>query len=201
MADNEVVIIDYGMGNLWSVASAVKFLGFTPVVTSDISIVSSAESLILPGVGSFRRAMQEIKSASIDQAIFKSLKNPKAKLLGICLGMQVLFESSEEAPDQKGLGILSGSVRKLEADVRIPHMGWNTLEGDAKSALCSQQAGQFAYFAHSYFCPVSNATVRSTTHGSTFSSVIENENVFGVQFHPEKSGALGLSLLQKFVAL
>ena len=121
--------------------------------------------------------------------------------LGICLGMQVLFESSEEAPNQKGLGILSGSVRKLEAEVRIPHMGWNTLEGDAKSALCSQQAGQFAYFAHSFFCPVSNATVRSTTHGSTFSSVIEHENIFGVQFHPEKSGALGLSLLQKFVAL
>jgi imidazole glycerol phosphate synthase glutamine amidotransferase subunit len=115
--------------------------------------------------------------------------------------MQVLFENSEEAPEQKGLGILSGSVRKLEEGVRIPHMGWNTLDGDTTSTLCSQQSGQFAYFAHSYFCPVSNATVRTTTHGSTFSSVIEHGNVFGFQFHPEKSGALGLSLLQKFVAL
>jgi imidazole glycerol phosphate synthase glutamine amidotransferase subunit len=115
--------------------------------------------------------------------------------------MQVLFEKSDEAPGQKGLGVLAGSVNKLDTTARIPHMGWNTLDGDAVSILCDAQPNQYAYFAHSYFCPISEATVRSTTQGCTFASVIEHGNVFGVQFHPEKSGALGASLVQKFVNL
>ena len=195
-----IAVIDYGAGNLRSVTNLLdSFDAKYRVVDSADGLIGSSH-IVLPAVAHFGQICTAFERLCLGEALIDEIRIG-TPYLGICLGMQVLFESSEEAPNQKGLGILSGSVRKLEAEVRIPHMGWNTLEGDAKSALCSQQAGQFAYFAHSFFCPVSNATVRSTTHGSTFSSVIEHENIFGVQFHPEKSGALGLSLLQKFVAL
>ena len=195
-----IAVIDYGAGNLRSVTNLLDSFDAKYRVVDSADGLTGSSHIVLPGVGHFGQICTAFERLSLGEALIEEIRIG-TPYLGICLGMQVLFESSEEAPNQKGLGILSGSVRKLEAEVRIPHMGWNTLEGDAKSALCSQQAGQFAYFAHSFFCPVSNATVRSTTHGSTFSSVIEHENIFGVQFHPEKSGALGLSLLQKFVAL
>ena len=206
MADNEVVIIDYGMGNLWSVASAVKFLGFTPVVTSDISIVSSAESLILPGVGSFRRAMLEIKSASIDNAIFKSLENPKAKLLGICLGMQLLGVSSTEDGFTDGLGLVKNTVTKLagsnEVSIKIPHVGFNRVQMPKESKLFDQISIDASfYFVHSYVMQLLDDSNKyaTTTYGQKFVAAIESGQVFGTQFHPEKSQKNGLKVLENFL--
>ena len=206
MADNGVVIVDYGMGNLWSVASAVKFLGFTPVVTSDISIVSSAESLILPGVGSFRRAMQEIKSASIDKAIFKSLENPKAKLLGICLGMQLLGASSTEDGLTDGLCLVKNVVTKLassnEASIKIPHVGFNRVQMPKESKLFDQISIDASfYFVHSYAMQIldDSSKYATTTYGQKFVAAIESGQVFGTQFHPEKSQKSGLKVLENFL--
>ena len=206
MAGNEVVIIDYGMGNLWSVASAVKFLGFIPVVTSDISIVSSAESLILPGVGSFRRAMQELKSASIDQAIFKSLENPKTKLLGICLGMQLLGVSSTEDGFTDGLGLVKNTVTKLagsnEVSIKIPHVGFNRVQMPKESKLFDQISIDASfYFVHSYAMQILNdsSIYMTTTYGHKFVAAIESGQVFGTQFHPEKSQKNGLKVLENFL--
>ena len=206
MADNEVVIIDYGMGNLWSVASAVRFLGFTPVVTSETSIISSAESLILPGVGSFRRAMHEIKSASIDQAIFKSLENPKTKLLGICLGMQLLGVSSTEDGLTEGLGLVKNTVTKLigsnEVSIKIPHVGFNRTQMPKESKLFDQISivASF-YFVHSYAMQIldDSSKYATTTYGHKFVAAIESGQIFGTQFHPEKSQKSGLKVLEGFL--
>lgn len=206
MADNEVVIIDYGMGNLWSVASAVRFLGFTPVVTSETSIISSAESLILPGVGSFRRAMHEIKSASIDQAIFKSLENPMTKLLGICLGMQLLGVSSTEDGLTEGLGLVKNTVTKLigsnEVSIKIPHVGFNRVQMPKESKLFDQVSivASF-YFVHSYAMQIldDSSKYATTTYGQKFVAAIESRQVFGTQFHPEKSQKSGLKVLEGFL--
>lgn len=206
MADNEVVIIDYGMGNLWSVASAVSFLGFTPVVTSETSIISSAESLILPGVGSFRRAMHEIKSASIDQAIFKSLENPKTKLLGICLGMQLLGVSSTEDGLTEGLGLVKNTVTKLigsnEVSIKIPHVGFNRVQMPKESKLFDQISIDASfYFVHSYAMQIldDSSKYATTTYGHKFVAAIESGQIFGTQFHPEKSQKSGLKVLEGFL--
>jgi glutamine amidotransferase len=206
MADYEVVIIDYGMGNLWSVASAVRFLGFAPVVTSDISIISSAESLILPGVGSFRRAMHEIKSASIDQAIFKSLENPKTKLLGICLGMQLLGVSSTEDGLTEGLGLVKNTVTKLigsnEVSIKIPHVGFNRVQMPKESKLFDQISIDASfYFVHSYAMQIldDSSKYATTTYGHKFVAAIESGQIFGTQFHPEKSQKSGLKVLEGFL--
>jgi glutamine amidotransferase len=206
MADNEVVIIDYGMGNLWSVASAVRFLGFTPVVTSETSIISSAESLILPGVGSFRRAMHEIKSASIDQAIFKSLENPKTKLLGICLGMQLLGVSSTEDGLTEGLGLVKNTVTKLigsnEVSIKIPHVGFNRVQMPKESKLFDQISIDASfYFVHSYAMQIldDSSKYATTTYGQKFVAAIESGQIFGTQFHPEKSQKSGLKVLEGFL--
>jgi glutamine amidotransferase len=206
MADNEVVIIDYGMGNLWSVASAVRFLGFTPVVTSETSIISSAESLILPGVGSFRRAMHEIKSASIDQAIFKSLENPKTKLLGICLGMQLLGVSSTEDGLTEGLGLVKNTVTKLigsnEVSIKIPHVGFNRVQMPKESKLFDQISIDASfYFVHSYAMQIldDSSKYATTTYGHKFVAAIESGQIFGTQFHPEKSQKSGLKVLEGFL--
>lgn len=206
MADYEVVIIDYGMGNLWSVASAVRFLGFTPVVTSETSIISSAESLILPGVGSFRRAMHEIKSASIDQAIFKSLENPKTKLLGICLGMQLLGVSSTEDGLTEGLGLVKNTVTKLigsnEVSIKIPHVGFNRVQMPKESKLFDQISIDASfYFVHSYAMQIldDSSKYATTTYGHKFVAAIESGQIFGTQFHPEKSQKSGLKVLEGFL--
>ncbi|MFZ9704423.1 MAG: imidazole glycerol phosphate synthase subunit HisH, partial [Bacilli bacterium] len=194
MANNEVAIVDYGMGNLWSVASAVKFLGFTPVVTWKTSIISSTELLILPGVGSFRRAIHEIKLASIDQAIFKSLENPKTKLLGICLGMQLLGVSSAEEGFTEGLGLVKNTVTKLsstnDASIKIPHVGFNRIQVPKESKLFKQVPNDACfYFVHSYAMQILNdsSIYTTTTYGHKFAAAIESGQVFGTQFHPEKS--------------
>lgn len=206
MADKEVVIIDYGMGNLWSVASAVKFLGHTPVISTDPSMISAAESLILPGVGSFRHAMQTIRNQAIDKAIFESLEKTQTKILGICLGMQLLGASSTEDGLTAGLGLVKNKVTQLissdETPIKIPHVGFNRVQQPKDSKLFNQVSVDAAfYFVHSYAMQTldDSSKCATTLHGQKFVSAIESGQVFGTQFHPEKSQKNGLKVLKNFL--
>lgn len=206
MAEKPVVVIDYGMGNLWSVASAIKFLGFTPEISANASKISAAEVLILPGVGSFRRAMQEIRENSIDSAIYKSLENSRSKILGICLGMQLLGASSTEDGLTDGLGLVKNQITKLnsaaEMSIKIPHVGFNRVQQPKNTRLFKQVSVDAAfYFVHSYAMQVLNdlSNYATTTHGQKFVAAIESGQVFGTQFHPEKSQKNGLKVLENFL--
>jgi glutamine amidotransferase len=206
VANNEVVIIDFGMGNLWSVASAIKFLGKIPIITEDLSKISESETLILPGVGSFRRAMNTIRKQSIDKAIFDSLENPKSKLLGICLGMQLLGTSSTEDGLTAGLGLVQNEVVRLANSeinpIKIPHVGFNKVQMPRDSKLFEQiSIDAYFYFVHSYAMQILNDTSKYTTtaYGHRFVAAIESGQVFGTQFHPEKSQKNGLKVLENFL--
>jgi glutamine amidotransferase len=206
VANSEVIIVDYGMGNLWSVASAIKFLGKTPVITGDLSKISESETLILPGVGSFRRAMNTIRNQSIDKAIFDSLQNPQTKLLGICLGMQLLGASSTEDGLTAGLGLVQNEVVRLanseKNPVKIPHVGFNRVQISKESKLFEQiPIDASFYFVHSYAMQILNDTSKytTTTYGHRFVAAIESGQVFGTQFHPEKSQKNGLKVLENFL--
>ena len=206
MANSEVIIVDYGMGNLWSVASAIKFLGKIPVITGDVSKISESETLILPGVGSFRRAMNTIRNQSIDKAIFDSLKNPQTKLLGICLGMQLLGASSTEDGLTPGLGLVPNEVVRLtnseKNPIKIPHVGFNKVQMSKESKLFDQiSADAYFYFVHSYAMQILNDTSKytTTTYGHRIVAAIESGQVFGTQFHPEKSQKNGLKVLENFL--
>ena len=206
MTEKPVVIIDYGMGNLWSVASAVKFLGYTAIISDDPSIISKSETLIMPGVGSFRRAMQVIKSTSVDNAIFEALEKPQTKLLGICLGMQLLGISSTEDSLTNGLGLLKNEVTKLispeDRPVKIPHVGFNRLQNNDDLKLLNQISVDASfYFVHSYAMQILNDSSHCalTTHGQKFVAAIESGQIFGTQFHPEKSQRNGLKVLENFL--
>jgi glutamine amidotransferase len=205
VAENEVVIIDYGMGNLWSVASAVKFLGKTPVVTGDLSKISVAKTLILPGVGSFRRAMDTIRKKSIDKAIFDALQSPEAKLLGICLGLQLLGASSTEDGLTEGLGLVKNEVVRLTTSetnpIKIPHVGFNRVQMSKESKLFEHIASDASfYFVHSYAMQILNdaSIYTTTTYGHQFVAAIESGKVYGTQFHPEKSQKNGIKVLENF---
>jgi glutamine amidotransferase len=206
VANSEVIIVDYGMGNLWSVASAIKFLGKIPVITGDVSKISESETLILPGVGSFRRAMNTIRNQSIDKAIFDSLENPQTKLLGICLGMQLLGASSTEDGLTAGLGLVQNEVVRLanseKNPVKIPHVGFNRVQISKESKLFEQiPIDASFYFVHSYAMQILNDTSKytTTTYGHRFVAAIESGQVFGTQFHPEKSQKNGLKVLENFL--
>ena len=202
-----ICVVDYGAGNLRSVTNVLDVLGAEYKLVSDEVAIRAANKIVLPGVGNFGQLAAALDQLKIRQALIDQIKNGVA-YLGICLGMQVLFADSHEAPTAKGLGILSGSVRKFESADRSVHMGWNTLEATAPSRLVkplptdSPSDGElFAYYAHSFFCPVVDQTVMTTSYGDQFSAVIEFENIYGVQFHPEKSGDFGRRVMQNFVGI
>jgi glutamine amidotransferase len=202
----QVVIIDYGMGNLWSVASAIRFLGAEALITSNTKEISSAKFLILPGVGSFRRAMQVIKQNSIDQAILQSLSQSETKLLGICLGMQLLGSTSSEDGDTQGLGLVPNAVRKLtntaNTRLKIPHVGFSEVTHGTKTKLFSGIPSESCfYFVHSYFMELTPAidSVATCRYGTEFVAAFEQGQVSGTQFHPEKSQTMGLNLLKNFL--
>ncbi|NQT23647.1 MAG: imidazole glycerol phosphate synthase subunit HisH [Candidatus Omnitrophica bacterium] len=197
-----LVIVDYGMGNLRSVSNAFKLLGTKVDITSDPKKVIAAEKLVLPGVGAFGDAVKELKKKKMLEAVKKFISSGK-HYLGICLGLQLLFEESEEA-SEKGLGIFKGKVnhfRKKEG-FKIPHMGWNSVR--LSKPLDGIGDGSFYYFVHSYYAePVDKTIIAGSTEygGAEFASAILKENVIATQFHPEKSQALGLKFLKKFIEL
>ncbi len=197
-----IAIIDYGAGNLRNVSKAFDFLGTENIVTSDPEEIKKADKLVLPGVGAFGEGMANLCALGLDEVIRSEASSGKP-LLGICLGMQMLFDESEESPNVKGLGILKGTIRRLPkvGDLKIPHMGWNDL--DCRGSLFEGLHNPFVYFVHSYYLDAEDkAVVSAKTHyGIDIEVAVESGNVFGFQFHPEKSGDAGLKMLSNFANL
>ena len=196
-----IALIDYGAGNLTSVKKALATIGADVFVPTQPNELESAREIIVPGVGNFRaaRALDSQWTKAIRKQV--DLGRP---LLGICLGMQWLFESSDEAPDVAGLGVFAGRCRKIENanGLKIPHVGWNNIDIVRDAPVVRGVApGAQVYFTHSYIAPITAQTVASTEHGEKFASIVQRENVAGVQFHPEKSGEAGLRVLRNFLEL
>ncbi|MDP3980932.1 MAG: imidazole glycerol phosphate synthase subunit HisH [Chlamydiota bacterium] len=202
-----IVIVDYGMGNLKSVEKAFEFLGYSCEVTQDPSVVNDAEKLVLPGVGAFGDCMGNLKTLGLYDAIIKFARSERP-FLGICLGLQTLFEVSVEGGSYPGFGLIPGSVVKFEHQMKIPHMGWNRIEySSEKTATCPLLQGipdgSYMYFVHSYFVLPSfqDVVATKTDYGVSFASMIWKDNIFAVQFHPEKSQDKGLLMLDNFAKI
>jgi glutamine amidotransferase len=201
-----IAIIDYGMGNIHSVKKALEVKGAKVRVTDSPAVIKNCDKLVLPGVGAFGDAMRELRRKGLVEAIKKHIAEGKI-FLGICLGMHLLFESSQESPKVKGLGILKGKVRRFaySPGYRVPHMGWNrVIFKKRESRLFRGIADKsYVYFCHSYYAaPVSPVCIAARTeYKIKFASIIEHNNVFAMQFHPEKSQAAGLCLINNFVKL
>lgn len=197
-------IVDYGMGNLFSVSKAMERLGADYYISADENLLLAADALILPGVGAFRDAMERLPAKTIKE--FAATGKP---LLGICLGMQLLFENSEENGLTKGLALLPGSVRRFpgvtrEGEVyKVPHMGWNLLQFVSQSPLLKNLEEEYVYFVHSYFVDAANSEVllAKSNYHEQVAAVVGRDNIFGMQFHPEKSSRLGMALLDNFLNL
>ena len=196
-----VGIIDYGVGNLFSLQSSFKAIGEEAFVSGDAEALAKADRLVLPGVGAFEDAANKLRRSGLDKFVREQAAAGKP-LLGICLGMQMLFEKSFEYGEHAGLGLLKGQVVPMEgripSNLKIPHMGWNKLEGKG-GRLLAEVDGEFVYFVHSYYadgCDDSLAAV--TGYGIPITAAVEKGNIFGCQFHPEKSGSVGLVILRKF---
>jgi glutamine amidotransferase len=206
-----IAIIDYGMGNIHSVKKALERLGAKTLVAQRAKDVDRAEKVVLPGVGAFDDAMRELARTGMDKAIVKSIKDRKV-FLGICLGMQLLCETSEEAKECKGLGLIKGKVVKFsKPGLKVPHIGWNQLQGHKSQAtshkVCPLLEGikddSYVYFCHSYYVVPDDKSVIAarTDYGVQFTSMLWKDNLYGVQFHPEKSQNVGIQILKNFVRL
>ena len=200
-----IVIIDYGMGNLKSVENAFTKVGYRTVITDDLNQIKKASALVLPGVGAFRDAIKSLRAKKIDEELIEAIREGKP-FLGICLGMQLLFAFSEEGGFYRGLNIIPGRAKRFSNSVKCPHLGWNKIKFSSNSNNNKNPIFRdipdesHFYFVHSYFCePDNQETVSSITdYGLSFPSSIREGNLFGVQFHPEKSSALGLKILKNF---
>jgi len=192
-----IAIIDYGAGNPVSVKKALDWLGHNCIITPDPTIIRSASRIVLPGVGHFS-ATQALAKLGICEAIADSIDR-ETPFLGICVGMQWMYQGSEESPQTSGMGMFPGKCLRFPDVAKLPHVGWNQLEIASTSRLF-RDVPQLSpvYFTHSYYVPVDEATVASCEYGRNFSAAIERNQIFGVQFHPEKSGAVGLRVLNNF---
>lgn len=192
-----IAIVDYGAGNITSVKRAIEHLGHAAIVTSDPGVIESCDRVIVPGVGNFH-ATAALSGNGLAIALNRQISLGKP-LLGICLGMQWLFQCSDEAPGIRGLEVFDGTCRALPAQVKSPHVGWDELEIRGQTRLFRGiDSGRFMYFTHGYCAPLIEATVAACDYGSPFSAAVERGNIFGVQFHPEKSGEIGLAILENF---
>jgi glutamine amidotransferase len=195
-----IAVLDYGIGNLRSAEKALQHLGVEAALTSDPAVARRARGVVLPGVGAFGRCMEQLRASGLEPVVHEAVDAGKP-FLGICVGMQMLFDSSEEAPGCTGLGVFSGEVRRLVTAERLPHMGWNTLQIRKGSILFDGiPAGSWLYFVHSYApVPDDEAVVAATTgYGGPVVAAVERDHVWATQFHPEKSAANGLRLLGNF---
>jgi len=199
-----VGIIDYGVGNLFSLQSSFQAIGEEAFVSGDAEILSRADRLVLPGVGAFEDAANKLRASGLDSFVRQQAAGGKP-LLGICLGMQMLFEKSFEYGEHQGLGLLKGQVvpmaGKIDPELKIPHMGWNALEVK-QGKLLADANGQHVYFVHSFFAEGCEDSLSAVTeYDIPITAAVEKGNIFGCQFHPEKSGNVGLSILRKFCEL
>ena len=199
-----IAIIDYGVGNLFSLRSSFAAIGEEVVVTSSPDIIASADKIVLPGVGAFEDAVKKLRDSGLDAVIFDEVSRGKA-LLGICLGMQMLFEKSFEYGEHRGLGLIPGSVKAIKdavsSDLKIPHIGWNPLHlNEPRDELFKYiNEGDCVYFVHSYYATDCDRYVIATAeYGKELTAAVRNGNVWGAQFHPEKSGSVGLMILKAF---
>ena len=194
----KTVIIDYGMGNLRSVQKAVEYIGRTAEISGDPAVINGADCLLLPGVGAFRDAIARLTETGLKEVIVRKVRE-NTPLLGICLGMQLLYEKSYEDGEYTGLGLLQGEVRRFTGKEKIPHMGWNTLT-PVKNVLTKGVGDSIAvYFVHSYYAPVTADTDAYCEYADAkFSASVNKGNLYATQFHPEKSGEAGLKILENF---
>ncbi len=194
-----ISVFDYGAGNLQSVQNTLGAIGAQYELIRDAEAVERSHKLILPGVGHFGQMLRALDTLGVRDAIVNRIR-VGVPFLGICLGLQALFESSEEAPGERGLGIYPGVVKRFKGDVRIPHMGWNQLNKVGESRMM-QGVGEhpYVYFANSYYCPLITETSATCDYTRSFTAAVEKYNVCGVQFHPEKSGAVGLQIVRNFI--
>ena len=196
-----ITVVNYGAGNLRSVENTLAEIGADYQITSAPDVVAAAEKLILPGVGHFGQMLNALDELGLRQPLISQARGG-TPLLGICLGLQAMFESSAEAPGLAGLGLFPGRVERFALDVRCPHMGWNEIVPRAGSRLLRNLGrAPYLYFAHSYYCPLGEATAARCRYTVDYTAALEAGNIFGVQFHPEKSGPLGLQIMRNFVEL
>ena len=201
-----IAIVDYGVGNLFSLKCSLATIGAEVTVTGDAAVLQSAAKLILPGVGAFEDAARKLHDSGLDNVIREEAEKGKP-ILGICLGMQLLFEKSFEFGEHQGLGLIPGSVVPMAGvipqELKIPHIGWNALRFQKSSPLfCYIQEGDFVYFVHSYFAAhCDDYVIADSEYGQYLTAAVQNKNVFGCQFHPEKSGTVGLNILKAFAQL
>ena len=199
-----IAIIDYGVGNLFSLKSSLAYVGADACVTGDSEKIRRADKIILPGVGAFGDAVKKLKDAHLDEVIVSEAKKGKP-IMGICLGMQILFDKSFEYGEHAGLGLIRGEIRpiadRIGKDLKVPHIGWNSLEfTDKKSELFKYISdGDFVYFVHSYYAAdCEESVIANAEYGAKLTAAVQYGNVYGCQFHPEKSGKTGLNILRAF---
>ena len=203
-----IAVIDYGVGNLFSLLSSLKYVGLDTKLTNDIEEIKNAKGIILPGVGAFRDAIGNLEKYGLKETLINEAKNGKP-FLGICLGMQMLFEKSYEYGEYEGLGLINGTVEEIKkyisknSDLKIPHMGWNSLiindSFNDDKILKDVDNNEYVYYVHSYFAKTDTKNVVTySEYGTKIPGIVKNENVYGMQFHPEKSGDTGLKLLKNW---
>ena len=202
-----VGIIDYGVGNLFSLRSSFDAIGETVIVSSDPEVLRKADHILLPGVGAFEDAVKKLRQSHLDEMVYETVREGKP-LMGICLGMQMLFEKSFEYGEHRGLGLLKGQVIPMAGlipkELKIPHMGWNALNITQPNGKLfrNTKEGDYVYFVHSYFAHgCEDSLAAQTEYGKWLTAAVEKDNVFGCQFHPEKSGEAGLNILRAFCAV
>lgn len=196
-----IAVIDYGVGNLFSLCCSLKKVGAECLITSDKTEIERADKLILPGVGAFGDAIEKLRKSGLDSVIRQQCEHGKP-LLGICLGMQLLFDKSYEYGEHEGLSLIKGDVLPLSEcvhDLKIPHMGWNTLNIRQNNAVFKYtKSGDYVYFVHSYYAKCSEGLAATTDYGVKVTAAVSKNNIYGMQFHPEKSGEVGLNMLRAF---
>lgn len=201
-----IAVVDYGVGNLFSLACSLDFIGAKSKVTSNARDIASADGVILPGVGAFADARKKLAASGLEDAVRDHAAKGKP-LLGICLGMQMLFDKSLEYGTHEGLGFVKGTVKPikddLKDDLKIPHMGWNSLDVTRPSPLFKYvKNGEYVYFVHSFYAAdCADSVIATSTYGIALTAAVQNGNVFGTQFHPEKSGQTGLNILRAFAEM
>ncbi len=202
-----IAIVDYGVGNLFSLKSSFAAIGVEAVVTGDRAVIESADKIILPGVGAFGDAAEKLFSSGLANVVLEQVKKGKP-LMGICLGMQLLFDKSFEYGEHKGLGLIKGEIRPIKDvipnDYKIPHIGWNALKfkGEKSPIFKYLKDGDFVYFVHSFYgANCDKSVIAPAEYGAELTAAVQNNNVYGCQFHPEKSGDVGLKILKAFCEL
>jgi len=201
MINKKVVVIDYGMGNIWSVVSALKYLGYQAVVSADISEIRTSDSLVLPGVGSFRKAMNSLRKLELDKVIIEEVMESNKLFLGICLGMQMLFKDLNEGGNSKGFGFFSSEVLEISKISKLKtNIGWRKIKSIDKNFLENEN---YYYFCHSYYVNINDEDYSFlkcvTEENPRIPAIIQKNNIFGLQFHPEKSQKKGIMLIKKFL--